>query len=111
MKGDVPMSKRDITALVVKKQGECEIKVLKDTLKSYQNIVEGYIETVTFEMRDTLYVAICNEEGRLKGMPYNLSIAGKHLVGPVMFVRVDGENFASLTADDIKHLKNMFNLE
>lgn len=44
MKGDVPMSKRDITALVVKKQGECEIQVLKDTLKSYQNIVEGYIE-------------------------------------------------------------------
>ena len=81
------------------------------TLKNYQNIVEGYIETVTFEMDDTIYVAVCNEEGRLKGMSYTVTIAGKHLVGPVLFVRNNGESFDSLTAKDITSLKKMFDLE
>ena len=110
MKGDVPMSKKEITALVVKKPGESEVKTIQDALKSYQGIVEGYIETVTFEIRDTMYIALCNEEGRLRKMDYTLTIAGKDLVGPVVFVRENGENFDSLTAEDIELLKKMFNL-
>lgn len=104
------MSKKEITALVVKKPGESEVNIIQDTLKSYQNLVEGYIEPVTFEIKDTMYVALCNEEGRLKEMDYTLTIAGKDLVGPIVFVRENGENFDSLTADDIKLLKRMFSL-
>ena len=40
-------------------------------LKSFQNIVGGYIETVTMTSDA---VIICNEEGRLMGLPDNCSI-------------------------------------
>lgn len=41
-------------------------------------------------------VLLCNEEGRLRGMPHNLTFLGLDLVGPVLLVGADGEEFADL---------------
>ena len=44
---------------------------ISDSLKNLSNTVGGYIETVTL---DNGVVLICNEEGRIRNMPYNFTL-------------------------------------
>ena len=66
---------------------------ISNTLENLQRTVGGYIETVTLS---TDCVIICNEEGRLQGLPYNCRIAGVDFVGTIIAAGVDGENFADV---------------
>lgn len=67
---------------------------IDNTLESLQGQVGGYIETLTFCEDTTLIV---DEEGRLKGKPHNFTFLGQELVGVVLVVGVDGEEFCDLT--------------
>ena len=69
--------------------------LFENTLKAYQDAVGGYIETVTLF---TDLVLICNEEGRLKGLPYNTTICGCDFYGTILAVGVSGDDFASVDA-------------
>ena len=64
------------------------------SLGNLQRIVGGNIETVTFP--DLGVVVICNEEGRLLGLPYCCTIRGVDFCGPVAVFRPDGENLADV---------------
>ena len=67
----------------------------ENTLESLQALVGGYIETVTLA---TDMVIICNEEGRLIGLPFNCEVLGCGVVGPIIFASTDGEgNFVDIT--------------
>lgn len=66
---------------------------IDNTLEALQRAVGGYIETVTLFEDVTL---ICNEEGRLMGLPYNVDFCGINFVGPVLAVGRNGEDFCSL---------------
>ncbi len=66
---------------------------IKNDLNTMQDIVGGYIETVT-ALEDL--VCICNEEGRIRGLPYNMCWLGIDLVGTVIFAGVDGDEFGDL---------------
>ena len=69
-----------------------QLKNIPNTLEALQEIVGGYIETVTFG--DT--IVICNEEGRLKGLPENCKVYGcgkESFVGTIAFVGKDGDEF------------------
>ena len=66
---------------------------IPNTLEALQKVVGGYIETVTFASD---VVIICNEEGRLKNLPYNCNLFGIPFVGTIIFAGVDGEGFADL---------------
>ena len=44
---------------------------------------------------------ICNEEGKLIGLPYNTRILNEIFVGNILFVGVAGEEFCSLTSEQI----------
>lgn len=82
-----------ISALI-KRPGELPRHVnVSNSLEALQKNVEGYIETVTIS--DDL-VVICNEEGRLHGLPYNCTICGFDFVGPILMVGRDGDEFADL---------------
>lgn len=82
-----------ISALI-KRPGELPRHVnVSNSLEALQKNVEGYIETVTIS--DDL-VVICNEEGRLRGLPYNCTICGFDFVGPILMVGRDGDEFADL---------------
>ena len=84
-------------SVIIKQPGRVPYKTaISPTLENLQKTVGGYIETVTFA---TDLVAICNEEGRLLGMPHNCTIAGVDFVGPVIFAGVKGEEFGSLKID------------
>lgn len=78
-----------------------EIRDIPNTLEELQETVGGYIETVTF---DADCVVICNEEGRLLGMPHNMRFLGVDFVGPILFVGTSGEDFADLSPEAMAFL-------
>lgn len=67
---------------------------IDNTLEALQGQVGGYIETLNFH---EVIALIADEEGRLKGKPYNFTFFGQELVGVVLVVGVDGEEFCDLT--------------
>lgn len=80
--------------VIVKRPGEKPVHTnISNTLENLQKTVEGLIETVTLT-KDC--VIICNEEGRLLGLPYNTTICGYPFVGPIVIAGVKGEEFADI---------------
>lgn len=81
-----------------------EEATIPNTLKALQEAVGGYIETVTL---DNGVVLICNEEGRIRGMPYNFTLRrvyenayGQFLVfGTVIACGADGDQLADIPID------------
>ena len=68
---------------------------ISNTLENLQRTVEGYIEAVDFGDM----IIICNEEGRLKKLPYNCKIGRTSFVGTIIAVGSDGEEFADVPID------------
>lgn len=94
----------DIRA-IVKRPGEKtgHIAVIENDLEMLQGLVGGYIEAVTMQVKGKPMAIICNEEGRLRGLPYNCSINGVDFVGAIVIVGVDGDEFADIPPiDDIR---------
>lgn len=98
------MKEKQIVA-IIKNPGEppCVEPLFDNTLESFQHAVGGYIETVTFASDAVLIV---NEEGRLRGLPYNCSFCGLDIIGPVVVVGTKGDEFASLKAASIPMIMN-----
>ena len=92
--------------ICVKEPGENpRVEPLFDnTLEAFQKAVGGYIETVT--IAEDL-VLICNEEGRLRGLPYNATICGVPFVGTVLAVGVKGDEFASVKGKHVSAVLRM----
>lgn len=69
---------------------------ISDSLENLQRTVGGYIEAVTLgKARDgnDRIVAICNEEGRIRGLPYCCTILGIDFFGPVILVGACRDEF------------------
>jgi hypothetical protein len=75
---------------------------VSDTLENLQKTVGGYIETVTL---DNGVVLICNEEGKLRDMPYNFTVrrmihnflpVSNPIFGIVIVCGADGDEFADV---------------
>lgn len=73
---------------------------MENTLTALQKSVGGYIETVRITSDACL---ICNEEGLLIGLEPN-PVMGISLVGPVLCVGVNEDEFCSLTDEDAEFL-------
>lgn len=81
-------------SVIIKQPGRVPYKTaISPTLENLQKTVGGYIETVTIA-EDA--VIICNEEGRLMGLPHNCKVMGVDFVGPIVFAGVKREEFADL---------------
>lgn len=78
---------------------------VSDRLENLQKTVEGYIEVLPIS--DTT-VIICNEEGKIKGLPHNMYFGPHDLVGTIMVVDVDGEEFSDLSLE-LKDWKDIVN--
>ena len=72
-----------------------ELKI-NNSLAVLQDTVGGYVESVT--VADDL-VILCDEEGRIKGKPYNCCISGVDFVGTVIIAGVDREEFGDVPID------------
>lgn len=66
---------------------------IENSLSNMQRIVGGYIVTVNIA-EDA--VIVCNDEGRLIGLPENKSLPVRGFCGDCFICGADGEEFASL---------------
>ena len=73
-----------------------EVKEIDNTLEALQEAVGGYIETLTL---DHDLVVVCNEEGKLRGMDYNATVAFEDIAGPFLALGVDADEFADCPVD------------
>ena len=64
--------------------------VVPNDLHVLQQLVDGYIETVTLA---TDACVSCNEEGRLKDLEHNCKYCGVDFVGTILIVGIDGDEF------------------
>lgn len=71
----------------------CDIRETDGSLESMQKLVDGFIQPVY--LSNSLCV-IVNEEGLLRGMPFNRFVAGQPLYGPLFFIRTVGADFAGI---------------
>ena len=82
---------------------------VSDSLENLQKTVGGYIETIAL---DNGVVLICNEEGKLRDMPYNFTrrkLIGSNafanlygqfpIFGTVIACGADGDEFADIPID------------
>ena len=74
-----------------------EIIEVDNTLAALQTEVGGYIETVSIAAD---VVIICNEEGRLCGLPYNCRFGGVDFVGTILVVGRDRDEFCDVPEAD-----------
>ncbi len=91
--------------VIRKRPGEAwEPIEVENELKPLQQAVGGYLESFTFAEDACV---LCDEEGRLKGKPYNTTVCGVPFVGTVLIVGVAGEDFSDLTEQMEARLRAM----
>ena len=85
---------------------------VKNTLEDMQALVNGNIEP--FYPFDEEVCIICNEEGKINGMEPNRAVYDDEhnmvdvVFGPCFICDCKGENFASLTEEQIERYTEMF---
>ena len=75
---------------------EPETIEIENTLKALQAEVGGYIEAIPLDGM----AFIVNEEGKLRGMPENFRFGNDVLVGTVLLIGTDGEEFCDVPDTD-----------
>lgn len=104
------MSKSKNVRILIKKVGKPPetIEVLNE-LKTLQKIVGGYIENVNLPCG---VILVCNEEGKIHGLPPNFNIEMTTIVGDCFFTGFDkAGNFGDITEIQIDWvMKNIFGI-
>lgn len=67
--------------------------VVQNKLEVLQELVGGYIETVTMTTDSCIIV---NEEGRILGLPHNCNYLGIDVCGPMLIVGTQGDDFTDV---------------
>jgi len=95
-----------IKAILIKPNFIPKIIEIEDDLRTYQKLVDGYIEPIHIGRELT---ALVNEEGRLLGMTPNFSIGYTTIVGPAVIVRDRGDvTYESLTDEQITEVMEIY---
>lgn len=88
------------------------VEEINDDLKTMQEIVGGYIEVA----RTGNLIMVCDEDGKLKGLPMNRPLFNMRdeiydvVCGDCFLVGDDGEDFRSLTDDEIKEWMHTYTI-
>ena len=93
---------------IIKEVGKSpRVEEINNDLETLKSLVGGYIEVVRMEENILL---ICNEEGKLNGLPPNFSTGYDFIVGTAVFVSFDGkEDFTSLSDTQMLLIMDKFN--
>lgn len=99
-----------IKVLVVEPMKPCQAREIPNTLDAMWEIVGGHIESFSYQRE----VIVSNEEGKLLGLPRNRPLYDSMgtpidvLRGTFFIVGVSGEHFVSLTEDQLRQFKEMY---
>lgn len=91
-----------IKVLVIEPEKKPAVREIEDSLESLQGIVGGYIECI-YPFDDPVGI-ICNDEGKLNGLPLNRALRDKR--GNVYDVISGTFIVAGLTEDDFGSLSD-----
>lgn len=93
--------------VIVKEVGKHPtVKEIKNELEVFKSLVGGYIEVVRVTPE---ILMICNEEGKMQGLPPNFSTGHDVIVGTAVFVAFDGsEDFAGLSDYQVLEIMELF---
>ena len=98
------MKQEEIRTVVVPQEPDKKphVRVIRNALWDFQQEVGGRIETFPFGG----YLGICNDEGKFNGMKLNRRVHVKNdqLFGPVVITKADGEEFVSLSGDEVEEV-------
>ncbi len=88
-----------------------EVMYIQNDLSELQNIVNGYIEAVPFPNVNNASI-ILNEDGKYNNLIPNIFVPeiDDVIVGNFLVVGVKGEDFCSLTEEQILNVINYINL-
>ena len=73
------------------------ITTIANELKALQTAVGGYIETVSFVDGSDEFSIVCDEEGKLKGKEANIRFEDDIIVGNIIIVKIEEDDFISMT--------------
>lgn len=92
---------------IIKEVGkQPQIKDVENTLDALKSLVGGYIEVVRL---DNGVLLICNEDGKMQGLPPNFKLGYDTVVGTAVFVSFDGkEDFTDLNDMQVEYLMSKF---
>ena len=99
-----------LKGLLVKPNKLPEEITFDNSLEKKQELVEGYIEyAYSDDFPDVAF--ICNEEGKINGLPYNRDIGHDIIAGNFIIISSDVENGEdkSLSDKQIEKYKKIFN--
>lgn len=105
-----------IRVLVAEPGSPPQIKEISGKLREYQDLVGGYIQTLHMPDIDGVML-ICDEEGKLKDLEPNFELYNNQgrvvdvVVGTVVFVGDDEDDFSSLTDDQVQEVKDYLDRE
>lgn len=95
---------KKIKAIILPVKGSPRLEEVTDELETYQELVGGYIETITLECEGKSFVMIVNEEGAFdKDFPVNNQASNVYslltdsldpIFGTAVCVGIDGDEFA-----------------
>jgi len=103
-----PEPEANIRVLIVEPRELPRETVIPNTLQAKQEIVEGLIEAV-YPFEDQVAL-VCNDEGKLIGLPLNRRVGGDIIAGTFIVCGIDNRNasFSSLSDEQVKHYSDMF---
>lgn len=79
---------------------------IENSLESMQKLVGGYIQCVGIPTTDKHYQLVCDEEGLIRGKPFNREIGGYQIHGDFFICDLDDDcEFTGLTDKQIKNMK------
>ncbi len=83
---------------ILKKPGEApEIISVDNELKALQKVIGGWLESFTFAADACI---LCDEEGRLKDLPFNVKLFGNPFFGNILLVGVNDDEFCDFPDPD-----------
>lgn len=100
--------KNSLIQVIIKKPNE-DAKIVCDfenTLENLQETVGGYIEVVPLIRGKEKWLVILNEEGKFKDLKPNIMWYSDVIMGDIIVVRADGEEFGSLDNEDLSYIIN-----
>lgn len=77
--------------------GGWSVSMIPNTLEALQAAVDGYIETVKLTTELTL---VCNEEGIVRGLPYNGMVFNLPIYGDFLIVKTWRDEFTTLSMEE-----------
>lgn len=93
--------------VIVEPKKQPYIKTVNDKLEDYQEIVGGWIESVTLSSD---VILICNEEGKIMGLEPNRDLGFDVICGTFFLVGNDAPEFRDLTDAECERLIKKFSI-